>query len=77
MNRTNTELSGITIRQNYQTQQLIRTITENYEKKLFDNTKTSLMRRLQAKTLPDATPPVGQIHPLSKMVVTFKPLMGL
>ena len=38
--------------------------------------KTSLLRRLQAQTLPDATPPIGKIHPFSKMAVTFEPLMG-
>ena len=26
--------------------------------------------------LPDATPPIGQIHPISKMAVTFEPMMG-
>ena len=38
--------------------------------------KTSLLCRLQAQTLPDATPPIGKIHPFSKMAVTFEPLMG-
>ena len=38
--------------------------------------KTSLLRRLKAQTLPDATPPMGNIHPFSKMAVTFEPLMG-
>ena len=37
---------------------------------------TSLLHRLQAHTLPDATPQIGQIHPSSKMAVTSKPLMG-
>ena len=36
---------------------------------------TSLLRRLHAQTLPDATPPIGKIHHFSKMVVTFEPLM--
>ena len=40
------------------------------------NYKTSLLRRLQVQTLPDATPPIGQIHPFSKMAVPFEPLMG-
>jgi hypothetical protein len=31
---------------------------------------------VQAQTLPDATPPIGKIHPFSKMAVTFEPLMG-
>ena len=38
--------------------------------------QTSLLHRLQAQTLPDAIPPIGQIHPFSKMVVTFEPLKG-
>ena len=38
--------------------------------------ETSLLRRLQAQTLPDATPPIGKIYPFSKMTVTFEPLMG-
>ena len=37
---------------------------------------TSLLRRLQAQTLPYATLPIGQIHPFSKMAVNFEPLMG-
>ena len=37
--------------------------------------KTSLLRRLQEQTLPDATPPIGKINPFSKKVVTFEPLM--
>ena len=37
--------------------------------------KTSLLRRLQAQTLPDATPPIGKIHPFSNMAVTFEPPM--
>ena len=36
--------------------------------------KTSLLRWRQAQTLPDATPPIGQIHPYSKMALTFEPL---
>ena len=35
----------------------------------------SLLRRLQAQTLPDATPPIGKIYPFSKMAVTFEPVM--
>ena len=27
-----------------------------------------------AQTLPDATPPVGKIHALSKIAVTFEPI---
>ena len=33
--------------------------------------KTNLVRNLQAQTLPDATPQIGQIHPFSKMAITF------
>ena len=36
--------------------------------------KTSLLCRLQAQTLTDATPPIGKIHPFSKPV---EPMMGL
>ena len=38
--------------------------------------ETSLLRRLQAQTLPDATPPIGKIYPFTKMAVTCEPLMG-
>ena len=37
-------------------------------------TKTSLLRRLQAQTLPNETPPIGKIHPYSKITVTFEPI---
>ena len=33
--------------------------------------KTSLMRRLQAQSLPDATPPIGKIYPSRKITVSF------
>ena len=36
------------------------------------STRTSLLRRLQAQTLPNATPPIGKIL----MTVTFEPLMS-
>ena len=36
--------------------------------------KTSLMRRLQAQTLPDATPPLCEIPPITKMAVIFEPM---
>ena len=36
---------------------------------------TSLLRRLQAQTLPDATQPIGKIYPFTKMTITFEPLM--
>ena len=35
---------------------------------------TSLLRRLQAQILPVANPPVGKIHPFSKVSVTFEPI---
>ena len=38
-------------------------------------TKTSLLRRLQAHTLFDATPPLGEIHCIIKIAVTFEPEM--
>jgi hypothetical protein len=38
--------------------------------------ETSLLRRLQAQTLPDEAPPIGKIHPFSKMAITFEQLMG-
>ena len=38
--------------------------------------RTSLLRRLQAQTLPDEAPPIGKIHPFTKMAITFEPLMG-
>ena len=44
----------------------------------FDNNKseiTSLLRRLQAQTLPNEAPPVGKIHQFSKIAVTFEPVM--
>ena len=37
--------------------------------------KTSLLRRLQEQTLPDEAPPMGKIHPFSKITVTFEPVM--
>ena len=37
--------------------------------------KTSLLRRLQAQTLPNVTQPIGKINTISKMTVTFEPLM--
>ena len=36
---------------------------------------TSLLRRLQVQTLTDETPPIGKIHPFSKMAVTFEQMM--
>ena len=35
--------------------------------------KTSLLRRLQAQTLPHEAPPVGKIYLFSKIAVTFEP----
>ena len=37
--------------------------------------ETSLLCRLQAQTLPDATPQIGKISPCTKMAVTFEPVM--
>ena len=37
--------------------------------------KTSLLRRLQAQTLPDEDPLMSKIHPFSKIAVTFEPVM--
>ena len=37
---------------------------------------STVFRNLQEQTLPHATSPIGQIHPFSKMVVTFERLMG-
>ena len=39
-------------------------------------TATSLLRRLQAQTLPKATPRIGQIHSCSKIAITFELLKG-
>ena len=39
--------------------------------------ETSLLRRLQAQTLPDATPPIGNIYPFTKMTITFELAMQL
>ena len=36
--------------------------------------QTSLLRRLQAQTLPDEAPPAAKIYPFSKIVVTFEPI---
>ena len=38
--------------------------------------QTSLLCRLHAKTLPNATPPIGKIHSFCKMAITIEPLMG-
>ena len=35
-----------------------------------------IFQGLQAQTHPKATPPVGKIHPFSKIASTFEPLMG-
>ena len=37
--------------------------------------KTSLLRRLQAQTLPDAASPIGKVHPFSKIDVFLEPVM--
>ena len=33
--------------------------------------------QVAGQTLPDATPPVGKIHPFSKITVTFEPLQRI
>ena len=43
--------------------------------KPFGKKKTSLLRRLQAPTLPKEAPPIGKNHRLSKMAVPLEPLM--
>ena len=40
-----------------------------------DFDKTSLLRRLHAQTLPNATLPTGKIHLSSKIAVTFEPII--
>ena len=40
-----------------------------------ENVRTSLLRRLQAQTLPDANPPIGEIHPFSNIAVVFEPMI--
>ena len=37
--------------------------------------KTSLLRRLEAQTLSDATPPIRKIHPFIKITVTFETIV--
>ena len=36
--------------------------------------QTSLLRRLQAQTLPDTAPPLGKIPLFTKIAVTFEPM---
>ena len=38
--------------------------------------RTSLLHKLQAQTLPDATLLMGNIHPFSKIAVTFETMLG-
>ena len=38
--------------------------------------QASLLRKLHALTLSDATPSIGKIHPLRKMAVTLEPVMS-
>ena len=37
--------------------------------------KKRLNKLVQAQTLPHATPPIGKIYPITKMAVTFEPLI--
>ena len=39
--------------------------------------QTSVLRRLQKQTLPDATPPLGKVSLFTKIAVTFKPMKQL
>ena len=56
-------------------------ITEKRRKQIYDIMETgdvnlkSLLSRLQAQTLNDATPVIGKIHPFSRIAVTFEPIM--
>ena len=52
------------------------TLYEKFKKKSRKQKKTRLLLMLQAHTPPDATPPIGNIQPFSKIAVTFEPLMG-
>ena len=36
--------------------------------------ETSLLRRLQAQTLPDEAPLIGKIHQFGKIIVTLEPV---
>ena len=38
------------------------------------SSKSNLLRRLQAQTLPDTTSPVGKIDPFRKITVTVEPI---
>ena len=49
---------------------------ESKEKLKCDKEKeTSLLRRLQAQTLPDAASPIGKVRPFRKIAVTLEPVM--
>ena len=39
-----------------------------------DPIRKRLLRRLQAQTLPDETPPLGKIHLFTKIAITFDPM---
>ena len=45
-----------------------------FSRNFFLTNKKKLIRMLQARTLPDATPPIGKILSFSKMTVTLEPL---
>ena len=40
----------------------------------FNNFKNKPTAQAAGQTLPDETPPVGKIHPFSKIAVTFVPI---
>ena len=47
-----------------------------YTTETFGNySQTNLLHRLHTQTLPDSTPPIGNIHPSSKIALTFEPMM--
>ena len=50
-------------------------IFHGFQKLKLVSSRTSLLRRLQAQTLPHATPPIGKIHPFSKIAIAFEPVM--
>ena len=37
--------------------------------------RTSLLHRLKTQTLPNGIPPIGKLHPFSKIAVTVEPMM--
>ena len=56
---------------------LNKTKKKNVGKEQIKFFETSLLRTLQAQTLPDATPPLGKIPLFTKIAVTFEPMKRL